>query len=267
MEHVISGDRTSIAYERTGDGSPLVLVHGTGIDHTYWTPVLGTLERALCSLEASLLTPHVRRLVLYEPPIYTTIDIPYPPDALDRFNALLDSGDAEGALGIVYEIGHAPAEEVNLQKSLPNWAARIEATPTLPRELLGAREYKFVGSRFSGMKAPVLLLVGEETIPFYKEATKLLGDALTQGQHGSRHSRDAILFDTHRQRGSDSQPICAYDGRRLDIGHALLELLEPICQQSGPISLYHREPPPACSVRTCGGGHALHVRVQSTTQP
>jgi len=178
MEHVISGDRTSIAYERTGDGSPLVLVHGTGIDHTYWTPVLGTLERALCSLEASLLTPHVRRLVLYEPPIYTTIDIPYPPDALDRFNALLDSGDAEGALGIVYEIGHAPAEEVNLQKSLPNWAARIEATPTLPRELLGAREYKFVGSRFSNLKVPVLLLVGEETTPFYKAAMKLLGETL-----------------------------------------------------------------------------------------
>ena len=178
MEHVISGDRTSIAYERTGDGSPLVLVHGTGIDHTYWTPVLGTLERALCSLEASLLTPYVRKLVLYEPPIYTTIDIPYPADALDRFNAFLDSGDAEGALEIVYEIGHAPAKEVALQRSLPNWAARIEATPTLPRELLGAREYKFVGSRFSGMKAPVLLLVGEETIPFYKEATKLLGDTL-----------------------------------------------------------------------------------------
>ena len=31
MKHVVSNDGTHIAYERTGTGLPLVLVHGTGV--------------------------------------------------------------------------------------------------------------------------------------------------------------------------------------------------------------------------------------------
>lgn len=45
MEHVVSRDGTRIAYERRGEGPSLVLVHGTGIDHTYWEPVQPGLER------------------------------------------------------------------------------------------------------------------------------------------------------------------------------------------------------------------------------
>jgi pimeloyl-ACP methyl ester carboxylesterase len=37
MDHLISSDGTPIAYERAGAGPPLVLVHGTGIDHRQWT--------------------------------------------------------------------------------------------------------------------------------------------------------------------------------------------------------------------------------------
>ena len=39
LETVTSADGTPIAYERTGDGPPLVLVHGTTADHTRWEPV------------------------------------------------------------------------------------------------------------------------------------------------------------------------------------------------------------------------------------
>jgi pimeloyl-ACP methyl ester carboxylesterase len=44
MERVTSADGTGIAYERTGDGPPLVLVHGTSADHTRWAPVSSVLE-------------------------------------------------------------------------------------------------------------------------------------------------------------------------------------------------------------------------------
>jgi pimeloyl-ACP methyl ester carboxylesterase len=40
LQTVTSGDGTTIAYERTGSGPPLVLVHGTTADHTRWEPVL-----------------------------------------------------------------------------------------------------------------------------------------------------------------------------------------------------------------------------------
>lgn len=44
METVTSADGTSIAYERTGSGPPLVLVHGSTADHTRWEPILSTLQ-------------------------------------------------------------------------------------------------------------------------------------------------------------------------------------------------------------------------------
>ncbi len=45
MEHVLSKDGTSIAYARRGSGTPLILVHGAGADHTRWAPVLPGLEQ------------------------------------------------------------------------------------------------------------------------------------------------------------------------------------------------------------------------------
>lgn len=45
MEKVISTDGTAITYERTGHGPPLVLVHGTGRDGSYWAPTLPGLAQ------------------------------------------------------------------------------------------------------------------------------------------------------------------------------------------------------------------------------
>jgi pimeloyl-ACP methyl ester carboxylesterase len=40
MNAVTSSDGTQIAYERTGDGPPLVLVHGSLNDHNAWAAVI-----------------------------------------------------------------------------------------------------------------------------------------------------------------------------------------------------------------------------------
>ena len=42
---VNSKDGTPIAYWRSGEGPPLVLVHGTSADHSRWKPVLPALEQ------------------------------------------------------------------------------------------------------------------------------------------------------------------------------------------------------------------------------
>ena len=45
MEHVTAKDGIPIAYERSGEGLPLVLIHGAAADHTRWTPILPELEK------------------------------------------------------------------------------------------------------------------------------------------------------------------------------------------------------------------------------
>jgi pimeloyl-ACP methyl ester carboxylesterase len=45
MQTVTSKDGTSIAFDISGAGPPLVLVHGTTADHNRWAPVLAALEK------------------------------------------------------------------------------------------------------------------------------------------------------------------------------------------------------------------------------
>lgn len=231
MKQVLSNDGTRIAYERTGTGPSLVLVHGTGVDHTYWdllipelvrdftiyaldrrgrghsgdTPpyaiqrefhdiaalvdsipepsaVLGHSYGALCALEAALLTSRIHKLVLYEPPIHTTIDVSYPPDMLNNFDALLKAGKAEEALLLLYEVGQTPADELNVLRSLPNWHARVLAAHTIPREVMAARNYSFDPGRFRKLSTPILFLLGSETLPVYNAATQLLHGSLLRSR-------------------------------------------------------------------------------------
>jgi pimeloyl-ACP methyl ester carboxylesterase len=44
MERIISTDGSTLACQRSGTGPPLLLVHGTGADHTRLAPVLPALE-------------------------------------------------------------------------------------------------------------------------------------------------------------------------------------------------------------------------------
>jgi hypothetical protein len=45
METIRSNDGTLIAYKKSGQGAPLVLVHGTSADHTRWKAVLPAQHR------------------------------------------------------------------------------------------------------------------------------------------------------------------------------------------------------------------------------
>ena len=165
MEKILSKDGTPLAYQRSGAGSPLVLVHGTLSSHGGWAPILPALEKqfsvyaidrrgrgesgdassyaierefedvaavvnsigdgvnllghsfgGLCALEAALLTPHVRSLVVYEPPTLPVPGVPlYPEGMVDRLQALLDVGDRENVVITVFrELVRMPAHELEL---------------------------------------------------------------------------------------------------------------------------------------------------------
>jgi pimeloyl-ACP methyl ester carboxylesterase len=231
METMTSTDGTMIAYQRSGTGPALVLVHGTTADHTRWAPVLPAFEQhftvyavdrrgrggsgdaepysierefedlvalvnsieepvfllghsygALCSLEAARLTDYVRKLVLYEPPIPTGIEI-YPSEVVTRIQAMLDAGDREGAvITFLQDIARVPAHEMEILRAAPNWPARIAAAHTVLREMRGSNEYVFEPARFTGLTTPTLLLLGGESPPFFKAAIEEVHAALPKSR-------------------------------------------------------------------------------------
>lgn len=152
MDYVVSHDGTRIAYAHRGEGPPLVLIHGTGIDHSYWDPVTPELGRhftvysvdrrgrgqsgdtapyaiqrefedvaamvasiagdvylvghsygALCSLEAALLTTNIGKMILNEPPMYTTTEVTFPADAAGEILTYAGGGEWEKALLLLYK--------------------------------------------------------------------------------------------------------------------------------------------------------------------
>ena len=223
-----SKDGTRIAFERTGQGPPLVLVHGTTADHTRWAPVLGELEArftvhamdrrgrgasgdspdytlekefddvaavvdsigepahllghsygAKCSLEASLRTNKVRKLVLYEPPIPAGIPI-YPAGLIERMQSSLDAGDRDWVVTSFFrEVVRMPETELALLRSLPNWPARVAAAHTIPREMRVDETYQFDAARFASFRVPTLTLLGGDSPGFLKRATELVASALS----------------------------------------------------------------------------------------
>ncbi len=144
--------------------------------------LVGHSYGALCSLEAALLTTNVAKMILNEPPMYTTVRVYYPHDAPERFIAYLTKGEREKALLMLYKLGGMSAAELDLLRSLPSWQARILAAHTIPREVLNVREYFFNPSRFRNMETPTLFLLGGKTTPVYKAATEALHLSLPQSQ-------------------------------------------------------------------------------------
>jgi len=134
--------------------------------------LLGHSYGALCSLEAALRTTHLRKLVLYEPPIPTGIEI-YPREVVSKIQALLAAGDREGALTtFMQEIVHVPPHEMEMMRSAPAWPARIAAAHTILRELQASNDYVFQPARFSGLTTPTLLLLGGDSPMFFQAATE-----------------------------------------------------------------------------------------------
>ena len=229
QETVTSVDGTPIAYWRSGEGPPLVLVHGTAADHGRWAPILPAFEErltvcavdrrgrggsgdsndyyaierefediaavvdsleepvnllghsygALCTLEATLLTTNVRKLVLYDPGIEAAGQEIYLHEVIERLEALLGAGDRDGVVATTMrEVAGLPPEVVEYMRSQPAWQARVEAAHTIPRELRAVKAYGFDPDRFRDLRVPTLLLSGDESPAALRKAGEVVEEAL-----------------------------------------------------------------------------------------
>ena len=228
METIVSADGTPIAFERTGRGPPLVLVHGgAAASHIDWEPVVPQLavyftvyainrrgrgesgdadtyavERefedvaavvesisepvhllghsfgAICALEAALLTDNIARLVLYEPALADEEGEIFPEDLLQRIDDRLAANDMEGALTVILRSVGYSDEEINRLATEELWRVRLEAAPTITRELRALNDYRFDADRFSDLTVPTGLVTGSESPTLFRTSTATLDECL-----------------------------------------------------------------------------------------
>lgn len=164
--------------------------------------VLGHSYGALCSLEATLVTSGVRRLILYEG-VPLRGESAYRPGVIDQLEALVAGGNAEGALVAMYrEIVAMPSAEIEVMRTnVDAWAARLRNVQTMPREARVEQSYCFTPERFAGMKVPTLLLVGGDSPPRELENARAVAAGLHDAtvatlpgqQHVAMHTAPAMF--------------------------------------------------------------------------
>lgn len=169
-----SGDATEYALEREAEDIAAV-VDSIGES----VVLLGHSYGALCSLEAALRTDRLRKLILYEPPLAVSDHVTDTEDVLDEMTALMDDGENEQALVRFFRgVVGSSSTELDAYRSSPDWPARVDAVHTVVREERAEKGYEFDAARFVGLTIPTLLLSGDESAPFLKDATDVLNDAL-----------------------------------------------------------------------------------------
>ncbi len=141
--------------------------------------LLGHSYGALCALEGALLTRNVRKLVLYDPGIEVAGEEIYPPEVIERLEALLEAGDREGVVATTMrEVAGLPPETVEYMRSQPAWQARVAAAHTIPRELRAVKAYRLDPKRFEDLGVPTLMLSGGDSPAVLRKAGEAVDETL-----------------------------------------------------------------------------------------
>ena len=166
--------------------------------------LLGHSYGALVALEAALLTPNVRKLVLYDPGIEVGGEEIYPYEVVEMLDALLEHGDRDGVIETTMrEVAGLPPETVEYMRTLPIWQARVDAAHTIPRELRAVKAYHFDPERFGDLATPALMLAGGDSPVAMRKAAEAVDEALPdsrlvvmEGQGHSAMDTGTYLFTT-----------------------------------------------------------------------
>ena len=164
----VSGDAQPYAFEREFDDVVAIA------DAIGPTTILGHSLSGPLALEAALRTDAISAVILYEGWGSTQ------PVATDAELAELDALVAAERLEDVLFYGDSP-EEVERTRSLPDFAERVAAAATVPREIRGFDGYwqpHRDDERWASLRIPVLLLMGELTREMVEPAAAELASRL-----------------------------------------------------------------------------------------
>jgi len=187
-----SGDAAAYAIER--EFEDVVAIVESVQQPVY---LLGHSYGGICALEAARLTPHVRKLVLYEPPVPVDGVPIYAPGIIDRLESLLAEGELENiATTFMAQVVRMPARELKMVQASPGWPDRVAAARTLPRELRAHERYRFTPERFKSVNTPTLLMVGGDSPSFFKAAIEVLNAGLSNSRVVVLPGQQHIAMDT-----------------------------------------------------------------------
>jgi len=155
--------------------------------------LMGHSYGGICALEAALLAQGVRKLILYEPPIFVPGVEMHDTGYEARVAALEKAGDWEGIwVSFLRDVIRMSDHEIQTMKASPSWKVRVRMAPVLPRELRACEAYRFDASRFAAFTVPTLLLTGGESTPALRAAVVMLHEHLPRSTvtafPGERHS-------------------------------------------------------------------------------
>lgn len=166
--------------------------------------LLGHSYGALCSLEAALQLPGLRRLIAYEPPLPIGAGIASP-EVRSEIERLLDQGDREGALLCFFrEVVRVPESELAVLRDHPVWPARVAAAHTIVREADAEEAYGLDLSRFAELRTPTLLLLGGASPDYFREAAARFQAAIPDSRLFVMPGQQHIAMDTAPQQFVDA---------------------------------------------------------------
>lgn len=191
-----SGDSPEYAVRREAE-DVAAMVEAITLQTGEPADVLAHSYGAVCSLEAALLTDHINRLILYEPPLPVGLRL-YKPGLPERIQALIDGDELEAALEVFFrEEVKMPEHELIVYRSLPMWKERIKITPTLVREMVLDHTYIFDATRFARLEVPTLLLLGSESPMIFQRAIATLDAALPRSHVVILQGEQHIAMDNN----------------------------------------------------------------------
>ena len=136
-----------------------------------------------CALGASLLTPAIRRLVVYEgAPVPRGMSY-RPPGLVEAVRGALERGDKEGALS-TFLAGIVGMSEAALDayRREPVWPARVEAAHTILREIEAEATDAASIEAFAAVRPPVLLVLGSVSRSPFRIGTDALAARLADAR-------------------------------------------------------------------------------------
>ncbi|MEA2330931.1 MAG: hypothetical protein QOH58_1069 [Thermoleophilaceae bacterium] len=129
------------------------------------------------------------KLVLYEPPMGGVL---VDEEWTQRFEASVNAdGRSSAVREFMRDVGGYTDEQIDLMEGTPAWQARLEVSPTVPRELRAERALSIDSLALAAIAAPTLLLVGSESPPWARRSTEAFAAAIPGAEvrtlHGHGH--------------------------------------------------------------------------------